>query len=254
LVLENLKEFPQKQLLPTLWLCGPLHVNEAVRKCEAFLAEQLDPRASASGYRALALLNAMVGHFDDARELINRSRKILQELGLAVMAATASVVGAPIEFLARDPEEAERLIRSGLKELERLGATHDRGGLAAYLAEALYQQGRISEARVALESASERAAQDVIYVVRIRAMRAKLLAHDRVDAEAVSTAHEAVGIADSTDSPNLRADARFTLAEVLDECGMRAEAMSAFRDAMKLFDTKGNIVAVRRTQAELSRA
>jgi tetratricopeptide (TPR) repeat protein len=169
------------------------------------------------------------------------------------MAATTSAVGAPIEFLAQDPVEAERLLRSGLKDLERLGATHDTGGLAAYLAEALYQQGRISEARSALESATERAAQDVVYVVRIRTMRAKLFAHDRLPEKAVMTAQEAVRIADSTDSPNLRAEARFNLGEVLAECGAGSEAAaSTFRDAVQLFDAKGNMVAARRTQAKVS--
>jgi len=252
LVLQNLKQFPQKQLLPTLWLCGPLHVDQAVRRCEGFLAGTLDPRASASVYRALALLNAMTGKFDDARELISRSQKILQELGLAVMAATASAVGAPIEFLAQDPAEAERLLRTSLKDLDRLGATHDRGGLAAYLAEALYEQGRISEARAALESAAERTAQDVVYVVRIRTIRAKLLANDGDHKKAAATAQEAVRIADSTDSTNLRAEARFSLGQVLKKGEHRSEAASTFRDSVERFEAKGNVVASRRAHAELS--
>ena len=194
----------------------------------------------------------MVGEFAGAREQARRNREILEELGLTVMAATSSSVSAPIELLAGKPREAERQLRAGLNELRELGATLDAGGLAAYLADALYEQGRVREAWAALETATSGVAHDVVYAVHIRTVRSKLLVHDRRWSSAISTAKEAVAIADTTDSPNLRGEARFYLGFALGGAGENQRARRAFAAALKLLAEKGNLVSAARAESSLN--
>ena len=95
----------------------------------------------------LGYLNAMAGRFTEARELSARSRAILEDLGLTLMLPTLDGWAGQVELLAGDPAAAERLWRRAYQALEGLGEKGNLSTIAAYLAEAVYQQGRLRRGR-----------------------------------------------------------------------------------------------------------
>ncbi|MGH3091799.1 MAG: BTAD domain-containing putative transcriptional regulator, partial [Gaiellaceae bacterium] len=85
-------------------LFGPLPVSEAIERCDELLG--LPPRqqrVKALAYRALAGLVAMEGRFGEARDLLERDRAIIEDVGLRVAAAVASEVWGILEMLAGRP-------------------------------------------------------------------------------------------------------------------------------------------------------
>lgn len=228
---------------------GPTSVAEGLQRLDAMLADARgNPRVTSFVTIVKALLVAMEGRFDEARALIGRGQAILEDLGLNVRSAMApaSHLGQ-VEMLAGDPAAAEAAFRPGLEALEHMGEKSFLSTLAAWLAEALYEQGRDDEA-AALTQASEAAAapDDVVSQVGWRFVRAKLLARRGASGEGERLAREAVALAELTDMPDLRGDALWALAEVLDE---PAEAASALEQAAATFEQKGNEVSAARARA-----
>jgi len=240
-----------RRLLPTLWLYGPLRVDDVRRRCRRLLDEQPDPRTSASCYRALAVTEAMCTKFEDAREYARRARSIVEELGLTVMAAASSAVVASVELMAGDPVQAERELRLPLQYLQRLGATMHTGGMVVILADALHEQGRHEEASAAVESAEAAASRDVVDRVRLHIVRSKLLSCAQRFHESVSAGQEALAIADGTDSPALRGDAHYRLGLALHDCQLFSEAVHEMTAAVALFEAKGTFVSASQAKSHL---
>ena len=104
---------------------GPTPVPEAIEECSRIVADATgDRRTEGLVLGALAHLEAMRGEFDRARELSARARSTLEELGNSVLAVSTSLEAGAVELLAGNPAEAERLIRSDVAELERMGAAY----------------------------------------------------------------------------------------------------------------------------------
>jgi tetratricopeptide (TPR) repeat protein len=195
-----------------------------------------------------ATLEAMLGRFDAARDLIGRARALAEELGLeATLAAQAANGAGEIELLAADPAAAERELRPACEALERIGELGYLASAAPLLADALYLQGRDDEALLMTERwAPERLTvpEDVDAQVGWRRVRAKLLAR-RGDVEAAERlAREATASAARTDFLDLRAHAVGDLAEVLRLMGRSEESAAAVQEAIRLYEQKGNIAAV----------
>jgi class 3 adenylate cyclase/predicted ATPase len=195
-----------------------------------------------------ATLEAMLGRFDAARDLIGRARALAEELGLeATLAAQAANGAGEIELLAGDPAAAERELRPACEALERIGELGYLASAAPLLADALYLQGRDDEALLMTERwAPERLTvpEDVDAQVGWRRVRAKLLAR-RGDVEAAERlAREATASAARTDFLDLRAHAVGDLAEVLRLMGRSEESAAAVQEAIRLYEQKGNIAAV----------
>ena len=229
---------------------GPMPVPEAIRLCEAILAEPAQQqRIRASALRALAGLKAMAGKVAEARELVDAHKAIVQELGLRVTAASAAETYGIVEMLAGDPAAAERELARGYRLLERIGETQNFPDLAAKLADALYVQGRDGRA-LELSKVSEDATapDDRSAGVQWRAVRAKLLARRGQVAEAEAMAREAVVLADKTDFTVLRADAFMDLAEVLRTAERETESTRFVALALELYEQKGNVVAAGRAR------
>ncbi|MDX6473737.1 MAG: hypothetical protein QOK22_2553 [Gaiellaceae bacterium] len=224
---------------------GPTPVPEAIGRAAEILEQRgAERRIAASALRSLAGLHAMQGHFDEARALLARYRGILGELGLRVTAASAAETSGIVELLAGDPVAAERELRWGYAELERMGVKTTRANLVAVLAEAVHAQGRDDEA-LAWSEVSERgtAPGDLYPQVRWRSARAKALARlDRLG-EAEQLAREAVALAEQTDFLDLHGDAQMALAEVLQATGRLSEAADAIGSALELYERKQNLVS-----------
>ena len=111
--------------------------------------------------RALANLEAMRGRFDEARALYRSGRAILDELGWRHDAAiTSAVASGPVELIAGDAVAAEAELRADYEALAAMGERNFISTTAAFLAEALYRQGRDDEALRMTEESEEIAAAD----------------------------------------------------------------------------------------------
>jgi hypothetical protein len=157
-----------------------------------------------------------------------------------------------IELLAGDPRAAERELRAAVTALEQLG---DRAGLstaAALLARALCVQERDADARryavVAAEAASP---YDLVSQVIWRGVRAQLTARGTGGEEAERLAREAVVLAGKTDFSWLHADALVALGAVLHAVGNEGGSREALEGALRLYETKGDLVSSRDTRALL---
>jgi predicted ATPase/DNA-binding SARP family transcriptional activator len=244
-------------LLLGSWLFGPVPVPEAVRRSEEILA--LPPRqqrVKASAYRALAGLAAMEGRFDEARELLELDRAIIEDMGLRVTAAVASEIWGIVEMLAGEPAAAERRLLEGYAILEAMGEKSGLSTLAAMLAHAVEAQGRHDEAyrftEISEESAPEEDRSANVYWL---AARAKLLARRGEPAEGEALARKALALAEPTDFLNMRGQVLMDLGEVLRLDDRAADAAVAVADAVELYELKGNRVsaaAARAAQAALA--
>jgi predicted ATPase/class 3 adenylate cyclase len=230
---------------------GPTPVAVAIERCEDIRAEVQDNLvAVADVLQSLAGLHAMEGRFDDARALLAKSESTFEELGLALFTAV-SHNAASLELLAGDPVAAERCLRKGYAALEEMGDRALLSTTAAFLGQALLAQGRDEEAeRYALVSAELASDDDLITQVLWRGVRARAVAHANVD-EAESLAREAVALAAKTDFVNHQAEARVDLGMVLVQRGQANAAQDAFKEAVDLYELKGNAVAAARVRADL---
>lgn len=240
-----------RKLLPSIWLNGPLPASAAISKCERLLRENPTPRIAASCYRSLAVLKALSGSFAEARNLVERDRAILEELGLRVLAGAASSVRAEVELLAGDAVAAERILRRGIDELQRYGSTMYTSGLVALLGRALVEQGREEEAATVLESANLTPPQDAAAAVELASITARVLAHQMRLLEAVRIARRATELAAATDSPELQANALIVLGEILSSARRFDAARRSFHAAIELCNQKEDRVLLARAETLL---
>ncbi|HEU0086347.1 MAG TPA: hypothetical protein VFQ77_01620, partial [Pseudonocardiaceae bacterium] len=123
----------------------------------------------------------------------------------------------------------------------------------AMLAQALYMQGHYVEAEAECTvSETTTAAEDMWTQVMWRGVRAKILARQGRGIDAEALAREAVRLAEPTDLLTMRADAQLDLAEVLALTDRLVEATVTVRQAIALYEQKGNIVSARRTRSWLA--
>ncbi len=227
----------------SLWN-GPTPAEAGIRRCEALREEVREsPESEAAILRHLAILHAMVGRFELARELLATSNATYADLGLNLNAAS-SESEAVVELRAGNPAAAEQSLRTAYRALEEIGERAFRSTTAATLAWAILQQGRDEEAEALAELSARLAASgDLITQVRWRRVRARVLARRAEIRAAEALAREALAIAEATDFVNDRADALIDLSHVLEASRRCDEAISAVSGALDLYELKGNVVA-----------
>jgi predicted ATPase/class 3 adenylate cyclase len=226
-------------------VAGPMPADAAVLRCEEILERAAGHRILAANVDAMrAYLEAMRANFGHARALAEASSRTLRELGAVVdLAALRSWTGE-VEMLAGDFEAAEDRRRAGYETLEPLGERAILSTLAAYLAEALYAQGRDEEALTFVAvSADAAAADDLTSQILWRTTCAKVKARTGAVEAGERLAREAVALAAGTDCLNLHGDALVSLAVALAARDRREEAEQAAREALRLFEAKGNLAA-----------
>jgi tetratricopeptide (TPR) repeat protein len=238
----------QVRLLSALATCalyGPTPVTEAIRRCEDVLAlGEGDRRTEAMTLCSMSHLEAMRGNAVRARELYQRSRAMLTELGSTFSASLTSLTSGPVEMLAGDLARAETELRGDYAALTEMGEKGYMPSVAGLLAEVLYAEGRLAEAAGFADVCQQAAAPyDVGAQYQWRCIRAKLIANDGRVAEAEDLAREAVRLINATDQPVVQGEGLVSLAVVLEHAGKIPEAAAALGEAVALFEEKGDVVA-----------
>jgi tetratricopeptide (TPR) repeat protein len=237
---------------------GPTPAEEAIKRCNAVLEDASISRWGEMGFMdALAVHEAMLGHFDAARKLIERVRMMTEDLGLArgLPFILRAEHGWIVETLAGDPDAAERELRVAYEALEQMGEKGLLSTQAARLAQSLYAQQRYVEAEHYTKISEQAGASDDIATQMLwRQVRAKTLARRGEDGSAQELAREAVALAEPTDALDMRADALVDLAEVLRLVGRNDEPKGILEDALRLYEQRGNVVSAARARDVLANA
>jgi predicted ATPase/class 3 adenylate cyclase len=233
---------------------GPRDVESAIARCEALLLEHDGDRASEANLLVwLGGLEAMRGHFSDARDLVDQAEQRYEQLGLGTD-PYLRLRGA-VEMFAGAPDLAEAALRTTCTALQRREQTAVLATRAAELADAIFEQGRYDEAetwaRVARESAGS---DDLDATFAWRYVHARVLTRLGAIDDAEVHAREAVGLVSRTDALNRHADSLLVLAEILRVQSRDDEALENIRRAIQLYEQKGNVVSTERARAMLLEA
>jgi tetratricopeptide (TPR) repeat protein len=235
-------------------LYSSMPVPEALQRAEALLgAVETDRIAKARFLGILAVLHAMQGRFDEARELYRRSQGIVAELGRSLTVAAASLESSRVEMLAGDPSAAERELMRDYAILQAVDERYYRSSIACLLGHALWSLERYQDAGRYIDVAQDLADPDDVFTqVFWRTGRAKLWARDGRGPEAVALAREAVDMASASDDIEQRADAICDLAEVVRLAGDSATEGTLLREAFELYERKGDLVSAAGVAARLN--
>lgn len=210
--------------------------------------EELEPIMFASR----ALVAAMNGHIEEARELLARGEELAGELVPAWVAPYMEFAWH-VETIAGDHAAAERHARRGwqlYKDLEQeLGVCI----LAGFVAQALCGQARYDEAASWTDVAEKHSqGQAEGFGINWREARAKVLAHRGELERAENLAREAVAFHERTDLLLFQGEALLDLAAVLELAGKTDEAAAAITRAIERYEQKGVAPLAERARALLA--
>jgi class 3 adenylate cyclase/tetratricopeptide (TPR) repeat protein len=234
--------------VPGMVWAGPTPAQQGIMRCrEVFDRAQGDKKAMSSALFHQAGFEAGLGHFDEARELFERARALLEEVALRVwMAGPLAQAAGWAALLEGDPATAERQLRRGYETLSAIGEVSLLSTVAGMLAEAIYAQGRYEEAEPLTRISEEAAgAEDVYTHVLWRSVRAKVLARGGEMTEALRLTRDSAALVETTDSLHLRWHTLMSEAEVLRLAGRIGEAEAALHEAVRAAELKGNLVGAR---------
>ncbi len=229
---------------------GRTPVSEAVSRCVALEREVVGHRAAELSFLGCrAVLAAMAGRVDEAREGMARSRAGLEELGLHEASAWMSLMDAQGEMLAGKPAAAASAARDTQRITRAIG---DRWFLSAALvdyAHAILAQDRLDEAAAAVEAIDTvPAPSDMEWLIKRHTARAKLAARRNEAELGLTEARQAVELGDQTDFIVFRADAYRVLAHALLKAGRPHEAEEAAERSLALCEAKENVAAASRVR------
>jgi class 3 adenylate cyclase len=226
-------------------ILGPTAVAEALPFAQrALAAAPAASLAEAAAMRAVGLLRACEGSFDEARELNAQSRAIYIDAGLHVTAGGQAMGAGEIEWRAGDFGAQERLLRWGV---ELLGGLRDQffySTVALRLADCLLQTRPPDDEEITAlcTAARERTLEgDLVNFVYLDGIEARRLAHAGSTVEAVDLARKAAETADTTDNFDVRSHAWYALAETLVLAGELDEAGVAARESIAVRTAKGDV-------------
>ena len=243
---DRLLETRSRSLVAGCQLLGRTPAPQALRRCGELLEQAAGDRKSQALILAImSHLQAMTGDVAAARDLYLRSRAALGELGVRLLAAHTSIKSGWVEMIAGDPVAAERELRGDYETLEAMGEHNYISTTAAFLAEALYRQGRLDEAeRMSLASEGIAAPDDRETQAVWRSVRARVMARRGQCEEALALASESVRIIGESDNIEMQGNTLLSLAEVDCLCRRIPEASDAAAEAMDRFERKGNVVSL----------
>jgi class 3 adenylate cyclase/tetratricopeptide (TPR) repeat protein len=232
---------------------GPTRAEETIAFLDELLAEDAreDVQRPATVLVKAAML-AMRGDVATARDLVREVAPVARELGLVPL-GMSGMAGGHIELLGGDPGAAVELLMEPWERYGALGETGFRSTTGTMLAEALVAAGREDEAEAVLaEVESFASLSDFDPQVRLRWVRALILARRGEFEEAERFAREAVAIVGRTDYLEVTADAHVALATVLEAAGRVEESQASWRDALDIYERKGATMRAGQVRQHLS--
>jgi tetratricopeptide (TPR) repeat protein len=222
-------------------LCfGPRPVGEVLRALDALdSAVRID--------LARAVLIAMTGRIDVARDLAAAAAKHARELG-----QNALYEMAEIESLSGDHNASAELLGRALDWERERGLTGNFAYMLALQGREFALAARWDEAEQCVARACEHRT-DSPGAQALRGQVAALVnANRRAHTEAEELGRDALKHIHRTDSPKLQADVYCDVAEVLEAAGRRDEAVAAWQEALERYERKGVIPLARRVRERLA--
>jgi tetratricopeptide (TPR) repeat protein len=224
---------------------GPTPVSEALPRVLALRKETTNRRTEAELLMLLAELDAMRGHFTEARAFIAEARAILAEIeGATDVVLAAACRRARVALLADDPAEAEEIARVGCDELERQGLIAYLRSDVVYIVDALTAQGRLEEAEAELARAQalDDDEDDVDAIQRRERARARIeLARGNVEA-AESAMRTALEYVMKMEWPSEHAESWLVMAHIRLAAGRDEEARAAVSETLAIAEAKEHAV------------
>jgi class 3 adenylate cyclase/tetratricopeptide (TPR) repeat protein len=235
---------------------GPTPAAQIERWAEAVLSEHAGtPGAEAAALIAQAYAAALKGDAHAARQHANRARSIYADMGILIRLARATSVLSLIELLVGDLPAAERGLREAFDVLDETGETGFLSSVTSILADVLCEQGKIDESeRIARRAIEMSSPDDLDPLTRAKGVLAVARAHAGDTAGAEALAMEAVEDCRSTDLLMILSDALRRLGQVFAMSHRSEEAARAFREALVLYERKGNVVMTARVRTLLGGA
>jgi predicted ATPase len=229
---------------------GPMPAKDALARYDEMRPRvERNRRLQVTYLPTRAHLEAMQERFDVARALIAQGIALAEELGLKGVLHTHSRPAAGyVELLAGEAAAAEPELRASCEESERLGELGFLSSNVPLLVDAVLMQGRYDEALELTERwRAERLTvpEDVDAHAGWRRVRARALAHTGDLADAERLGREAVALLSATDYLDAHATAVADLGRVLSIAGRAEESAVTTAEAIRLFEQKGNVAAVR---------
>jgi class 3 adenylate cyclase/tetratricopeptide (TPR) repeat protein len=203
--------------------------------------------------RMLGTLIALQGDEDMGRELLEQSRAIFTELGHREALGVLPFSTGPLELRSGNPVAAERELRAGLEQLQEMGDRARAGHLAATVAVALVEQGRLDEAEECLEVARETVPDiDVSGLAQVKISTARVLVRRGQPEDAVRLAAEAIALVKGTEELLNMPDLLMWQADVLELAGRVEDARTALAKAVDAAARKGSVVDEQRARERLA--
>jgi class 3 adenylate cyclase/tetratricopeptide (TPR) repeat protein len=235
------------------YVFGPTPVSEALDRVYELQREAGDSiQLQAGAATTLGRLLAMQGDFEHARELYATGSDFYRSAGMVVSAAGVTMHGAFIEHRAGDLARMEELLRLGVDELEALGNQAFFSTVAGYLAECLYEQGRLDEASEwCAVSRGASPPDDLVNFVYADALEGCFLSCDGRHEEAQALLRHAVARVETTDYYFVRAEIPLLHAETLVRGGHGAAASRAAALGIGFLEEKGDVARAARVRERL---
>jgi DNA-binding SARP family transcriptional activator len=229
---------------------GPLPAPAAIARCDALAAEAAGQRGAELNLRGCrAVLTAMTGRFDEARETMAEARAGFAELQLGVIAAYLALLDGIAETLAGNHAAAERAVRDAEAMISGSETRWYEAFIYADIAHAVLAQGRLDDAAAAVARIETLPAPcDTEWSIKRHTARALLAARQGNPERGLADARAAVAIGDATGLMICRANAHRTLAELLLAGGRPQDAAASALRALALDEAKGNTVAAANTR------
>ena len=234
--------------LAALW--GPSPVPRAGGRClDVIRLARITTGAlavEATSVRCQAVLEALRGRVDAARNMIDSARRTVEELGLRHGMLEVDLFAGIVELYGGAPAAADAHLARAYQGFTHLGVTADAAQAAALRGRAALAMGNMTDALAHAAESDRLGGQDLKTAITWRSVRAEVLARQGDLDGAIELAQAAVALAEPTDALIDHADALATLAVVTRLAGDDAGADAARGRALALYERKGAVALAER--------